>query len=97
MPRGKKISKAPEFGYREIGFLEANGLGTLLEVGETIRAEAGEEEEEFLARLKKLLSIGHSGDRVRIIYKKGEIQYALVTRRAYDPIPAPEGDPIGAN
>jgi len=78
--------KSPEFGYEEIGFLEADVLGTLLEVSETIEARPGEEREEFLARLKKRLGIGQAGDKVRIVYRSGSIQYAQVTRRAYERI-----------
>lgn len=101
MPRGKKISKPPEFGHVVIGFPDANGFGTLLETSETILAEPGENWDEFLARLKKLLGIGHSGDEVRIVYRNGKIHYARVTRRAYDTIPAaPRESPlerIGSN
>ncbi len=97
MPRGKKISKPPEFGYEEIGFLDPNAPGTLLETSETILAKPGEGREEFLARLKKL-GIGRSGDKVRIKYRDGKLQCANVTRGAYDMTPAapvPAGSPVG--
>jgi len=98
VPRGKQTSKPPEFGHVVIGFPDANGAGTLLEVSETIRPNPGEGREEFLVRLKKQLGIGHAGDKVRIVYRDGKPQYANVTRGAYDMTPAaptPTGSPTG--
>lgn len=89
------MRKPPEFGHVVIGFPDANGVGTLLETSETILVEPGEKQDEFLVRLKRLLGIGHSGDEVRIVYRNGEIQYARVTRRTHDTIPAaPKGSPL---
>ena len=52
IPRRMRMRKPPEFGHVVIGFPDANGAGTLLEVSETIRPNPGEGRDEFLVRLK---------------------------------------------